>query len=72
MIKRNANGKIVPKRFSFERLQTAADENEGFCLACGHRAHGVEPDARNYKCEACDKPYVFGAEELVLMGAVKY
>ena len=43
-----------------------ADDNMGFCLACGAEAMGVEPDARHYTCESCGKPEVFGAEELLL------
>jgi hypothetical protein len=45
-----------------------SDSGLGFCLACGDTAHGVEPDARRYECEACDAPKVYGAEELLLMG----
>lgn len=44
------------------------DTQEGFCLACGELADGVEPDARKYTCEFCNKDKVYGAEELVLMG----
>jgi hypothetical protein len=40
----------------------------GICLECGNEQEGCEPDARNYKCEACGKPSVFGAEEILLMG----
>ena len=40
--------------------------NPGICRACGEDADGCEPDARNYKCEACDSLEVFGAEELLL------
>ena len=32
---------------------------------------GCEPDARNYTCESCGEPKVFGAEELLLMNAWK-
>lgn len=39
----------------------------GFCLKCGVRAEGVEPDARKYECEACGEPGVYGAEEVLLM-----
>jgi len=42
----------------------------GFCLACGNEQHGVEPDARKYKCHACGKEKVYGFEELVVMGLV--
>lgn len=38
----------------------------GVCLSCGEEAHGVEPDARRYVCEACGVPRVYGAEELLL------
>jgi hypothetical protein len=44
------------------------DESLGFCLDCGKTAYEVEPDARQYLCESCKKPYVYGLEELVLMG----
>ena len=44
-----------------------ADDNLGFCVACGAEAYGVEPDARGYKCEACGKPKVYGAQELLFM-----
>lgn len=43
------------------------DNHEGFCIACGHQTTGVEPDARNYPCEACEKDRVFGASELLFM-----
>ena len=46
------------------------DDNDGFCLACGNEVHGVEPDARNYKCECCGANEVYGAEELLIMGGV--
>ena len=42
-----------------------ADDNLGFCLACGEQAYGVEPDARNYECESCGAMKVYGAEELL-------
>lgn len=48
-----------------ERYQTTLD-NPGFCLSCGIEAGGCEPDAREYECEACGEPEVFGAEELLL------
>jgi len=36
------------------------DDNTGFCKACGKEVSGVEPDARNYECDACGKHQVFG------------
>ena len=49
-----------------ERIMQAIeeDDNMGFCLLCGEKAYGVEPDARRYKCESCDARAVFGAEEI--------
>lgn len=54
-------------------LVLAALENDdylGFCLACGNEQGGCEPDAREYKCEACGERKVYGAEEcLIMIGA---
>ena len=47
-----------------------ADDNRGFCTACGAEAFGVEPDARRYTCTSCQKPKVYGAEELLLSAAL--
>jgi hypothetical protein len=47
-----------------------ADDNGGFCIACGAQVCGVEPDAREYECESCGAAKVFGAEELLFMMAV--
>jgi len=39
---------------------------DGLCLACGDwTTGGVEPDARNYACEACGERRVYGAEEIL-------
>lgn len=48
-----------------ERRHRSLDD-PGFCLACGAEAHGVEPDARRYTCEACGEARVYGAEELLI------
>lgn len=44
-----------------------ADDNLGFCTACGAEAYGVEPDARRYECEVCGAKKVYGAQELLMM-----
>ena len=44
-----------------------SDNYLGFCLACGSEAYNVEPDAREYKCEACGEKKVYGAEEILMM-----
>lgn len=46
----------------------STDANQGFCIACGSEAYGVEPDACRYACDACGQRKVFGIEELFLMG----
>ena len=61
-----------------ERIITAAEasftglDDIGFCIACGAEAHGVEPDARRYTCEACGEKAVYGAEELAMRLAGHY
>jgi hypothetical protein len=46
------------------RLITLNDR--GFCLACGEEASGVEPDARDYECEACGQRQVWGADDVLI------
>lgn len=54
---------------SFKVLEKAvAKGNVGFCVKCGKRVLGVEPDARKYECPKCGAKAVYGAEELVLCG----
>ena len=56
--------------FTVDELQDADNNNEGFCVACGESASGVEPDARRYECESCGERRVYGAGELAMMGLV--
>lgn len=58
-------------KIPFKELQMAIenDEGTGFCLACGESQDDCEPDAREYTCESCGKPRVYGAEEIIIMGA---
>lgn len=44
----------------------------GWCLACGTTQHGVEPDARQYRCQSCTRDTVYGLEELALMGLLAF
>lgn len=48
------------------------NNNEGLCVFCGEPAFGVEPDARKYACEGCDKAGVYGLQELLLMGYITF
>lgn len=55
----------------FERRASGMTlDNPGFCLACGNEQEGCEPDAERYNCEACDRPMVFGFQQLVIMGLI--
>lgn len=47
-----------------------ADDNRGFCLACGAEAYGVEPDMRKGECEECGEHRVYGAEEVMIMAGI--
>jgi hypothetical protein len=56
---------------SEDEFREMGNNFEGVCLYCGEVASGVEPDARKYHCDACDKNGVFGLEEALLWGRVK-
>ena len=66
---RSGAKQFMPSMKSCQRI-IEGDNTSGYCLACGAKAHNVEPDARKYTCESCQAPKVFGAEELMLMGLV--
>ena len=53
---------------ALERAETSCD-NPGFCLACGEEQEGCEPDARKYECWCCGERKVYGAQEVLMMGA---
>lgn len=55
---------------SLKWAEQSAESCEGFCLACGEVAYGIEPDARKCVCESCGAAKVYGGEELALMGLV--
>ncbi len=55
--------RLIPIEELFEAI---GEEYGGFCLACGKKVYGVEPDNRNYPCEYCGKDMVFGAEEVLI------
>jgi hypothetical protein len=48
-----------------ERRRMTLDD-PGICIACGNEQGGVDPDGREYTCEACGEPAVYGVEELLL------
>ena len=60
---------MMKKRIvTIKRIMRAieADDNLGFCKACGSEQGCCEPDARNSECESCGEFEVFGAEELLV------
>lgn len=59
----------IHKSVTLEKVMEACenDDNEGFCIGCGHEHSEVEPDARGYKCENCDQNFVYGAQELLIL-----
>ena len=59
------------RTFTIRELEIASGNNGGFCIACGAEHEGLEPDARRYRCERCDRLDVYGAEEIMLMGLVR-
>jgi hypothetical protein len=60
------------KSLTVDRIEEAAKsqmfgtENPGFCIKCGEEHDGCEPDAREYECDFCGLPTVYGACELLL------
>lgn len=45
-------------------------EDVGYCLECGAERYGTEPDARRYECDECGAKSVYGAEEILISGAI--
>ncbi len=43
----------------------------GVCKSCLELNDSCEPDARNYKCEACGERQVFGPSELLIAGELE-
>jgi predicted amidophosphoribosyltransferase len=59
--------RITPKRImDAVRREMFGTDNPGFCIACGADHHECEPDAREYVCDNCGKPTVYGAAELLM------
>ena len=54
--------------FNLDDVIQATESLEGFCITCGEPCEGCEPDARQYHCEVCETPTVYGAEEIIIMG----
>lgn len=63
---KNGNTQYKPS-FSWIQSVIEGENDEGFCLACGETNEGIEPDAGKYRCQCCNAPKVYGAEQLMLM-----
>ena len=44
----------------------------GRCIECKAAIDGIEPDARRYRCEECGETGVYGLEELLMMGMIRF
>lgn len=66
----SADGKVVTVSDE-EFAEAMADGGIGFCRSCGCEAAGVEPDAERYTCHYCKKAEIYGAEQLLIMGALR-
>ena len=53
-----------------QQFFNASENYTGFCLACGKTQGETEPDARKYTCNGCNKPKVYGLEELMIIGLI--
>ncbi len=58
-----------PRATEAEILSSFLESGKGFCLGCGSEADGVEPDARQYRCEVRQ---VYGLEELLIMDLILF
>lgn len=58
----------TPRRFQLVEIEAALMDDGGFCILCGEPSEEpVETDARAFRCGACGRSGVYGAEELLLM-----
>lgn len=63
-------GPPVSYRPSMSALEQARMDGTGFCIRCATERDGVELDAENYECEACQDFTVFGVAYFLAAGAV--
>jgi hypothetical protein len=61
----------LPIKMTEEEYRAGTDAYEGVCLACGEPRGSCEPDARNYKCEACGQRQVMGLEWAMISGLIE-
>jgi len=58
-------------KLTLEQITEAIESDDyiGFCIACGAKHYGIEPDACEYTCEECEQTKVYGASEILIMGS---
>ena len=67
-----ADGEVYDSPVTDEQIARCCEESThgleslGICMLCGNEQDGCEPDARGYKCEACESNAVYGAEQLAI------
>jgi hypothetical protein len=72
---RSHNLKHIHRSITSDRVtkavmrHSASLDNPGFCLAWGADAEDVGRDSRECACDVCDQPCVYGAGEVLIMGA---
>ena len=57
-----------------ENFREYSEEGAGYCISCRDITadSGTEPDAREYQCEVCDLHTLYGLEEALMMGFIKF
>lgn len=46
-------------------------DDGGICLGCDSTQSPVEPDAKRVTCNSCEKPFVYGVSQLLLMNRIE-
>lgn len=60
---------VIKLKATVEEIQ---EGTIGICHSCGEKQDGCEPDAREYICESCGKPRVYGLEETLVMACLTW
>jgi hypothetical protein len=73
MCKHITIGKVSLPCVSEADYLDAVESNLGWCTTCQEFTTScVEPDAERYKCELCDSPTVYGAEQALLLSLMTF
>jgi predicted RNA-binding Zn-ribbon protein involved in translation (DUF1610 family) len=59
------------RNISLEQYIQLDADMAGLCTACGNEQFGCEPDAVQYKCEACGEKTVYGPHWYMMTGKVE-